>query len=475
MVNEWRDTWELCGGKTPKQWNFTTIESLLEDSKNALAVGVMYPGKNTVDGVPLIKISDVKNGRVTGTPDFLISPQKDDEYKRTRLFGNELLITLVGNPGDCVLVTEDMANWNIARAIAVLRLKDKKLRKWVRLALLSHPAQQFMSSRFNTTVQRTLNLKDIREIVLPIPPTEVRQGITELISAMDDKIELNRRMNETLESMVQALFKSWFVDFDPVIDNALAAGNPIPEPLRARAETRGALGAQRKSLPDEIQKLFPDAFVFDDEMGWIPEGWEVDSIKNRASAIQYGFTQSSSEEIVGPHFLRITDIRGGQVNWPDVPFCEVTESELDKYRILDGDVFVARTGASTGENTYVVEPPNAVFASYLVRFQFDSRGVARFVGQFMRSPRYFNHVQGILGGSAQPNASAQTLASAVTVFPSESVADAFIYDVRTFDLKRSSNQRKSEILTKLRDTLLPKLLSGELRIPDAEKLVADGL
>ena len=74
------------------------------------------------------------------------------------------------------------------------------------------------------------------------------------------------------------MFKSWFVDFDPVIDNALAAGNPIPEPLQTKAQTRKELGDQKKSLPPDIQKLFPDSFQFDEELGWIPDGWEESEV-----------------------------------------------------------------------------------------------------------------------------------------------------------------------------------------------------
>ena len=104
-----------------------------------------------------------------------------------------------------------------------------------------------------------------------------QKAIAHILGTLDDKIELNRQMNATLEAMAQALFKSWFVDFDPVIDNALAAGNSIPEPLQAKAEVRAALGDQRKPLPEAIQKQFPSRFVFSEEMGWIPEGWEVNA------------------------------------------------------------------------------------------------------------------------------------------------------------------------------------------------------
>ena len=131
---------------------------------------------------------------------------------------------------------------------------------------------------------------------------------------------------------------------------------------------------------------------------------------------------------------------------------------------MDGDIFIARTGASTGDNIYAVEPPPAVFASYLIRLQFASRGLGRMVGDFTRTPDYASYVAGNIGGSAQPNASAQTLAGAPMVFPTEDIADAFYRAVRPLDLMRAANDRESRTLANLCDTLLPKLLSGELSV-----------
>jgi type I restriction enzyme, S subunit len=278
---------------------------------------------------------------------------------------------------------------------------------------------------------------------LPViaPPLVEQKAIAAVLGALDDKIELNRRMNATLEAMARALFQSWFVDFDPV---------------RAKLD-----GRQPNGIDEATAALFPAAFQ-DSLLGPIPQGWTVNTIKNRASNIQYGFTQSASEEPIGPHFLRITDIRGGTIDWASVPFCEATEQEREKYRVLDGDIFIARTGASTGDNIYVTEPPPAVFASYLIRVQFASRGVGRLVGEFTRTADYANHISGNIGGSAQPNASAQALAAATLVFPTEQIADSFYLAVRPLDLRRAANDRESRTLATLRDTLLPRLLRGEM-------------
>lgn len=210
-----RAMWELVGGKAPAHWDFTTLEKLLENPKS-VSVGVMYPGSDTKGGVPLIKVSDVKNGVLVEKPDFCISAEVDEEYKRTRLNGTELLITLVGNPGDCILATKEMKGWNVARALAVVRLKNLELREWLRYVLLSRPAKHIIDARLNTTVQKTLNLKDVKELPIPLPPTSERELITKNIRDIEKKLVLNSQTNQTLEQMAQAIFKSWFVDFDPV-------------------------------------------------------------------------------------------------------------------------------------------------------------------------------------------------------------------------------------------------------------------
>ncbi len=287
----------------------------------------------------------------------------------------------------------------------------------------------------------------IRSFEFRLPPIDEQGAIANILGTLDDKIELNRRMNETLEAMARALFKSWFVDFDPV---------------RAKAENRDT------GLAQPIADLFPDSFE-DSELGEIPKGWPVNTIRELASCIQYGLTQSASSDPVGPRFVRITDIQGGRVDWRAVPYCRVTAEEYGRYCIKAGDVLVARTGASTGENIYLSAVPEAVFASYLVRFQFTDQAMARLVGAFMRTPAYFEFVAASCGGSAQPNASAQLLASAKLAAPTVEVARRYREAVSSWDAKALTNASESATLAALRDTLLPKLISGEVRLTHVDR------
>ena len=396
-------------------------------------------------GYPYIAIPQVKQGRIDLSDVRLISPEHFKDWTRkAKPQHYDVVLSRRCNPGETAHVPEGL-DCALGQNLVLLRADGTKLFPPFLRWLVRGPNWWEQVGTFINVgaVFDSLKCADIPNFRLPLPPLAEQKAIAHILGTLDDKIELNRRMNATLEAMARALFQSWFVDFDPV---------------RAKLD-----GRQPPGLDKATAALFPAKFQ-ESPLGPIPHGWTVDTIKNRASNVQYGFTQSSSVNPVGPQFLRITDLRGGNIDWGSVPFCEATEDEREKYRIIDGDIFIARTGASTGDNIYVVEPPLSVFASYLVRIQFASRGYGRVVGQFMRSSDYANHVAGALGGSAQPNASAQALVAANMAFPPSEIAEAYYRLFRPLDLRRAANEREARTLATLRDTLLPKLLSGELSV-----------
>lgn len=153
------------------------------------------------------------------------------------------------------------------------------------------------------------------------------------------------------------------------------------------------------------------------------------------SDVSYGYTESSTTEQVGPKFLRITDIQGGIFDWGKVPFCPASEQDTKKYSLEVGDIVVARTGNSTGENAQVFfPPPPAVFASYLIRFRPDANLVNPFfVGYQLRSERFRQHVHSVRGGSAQPGANAKQLGAFPVQLIARSHQDAVVNMLRALD------------------------------------------
>ena len=438
----------------PSQFSVTDLIT-----ENTLLINDGYRAKNselnTNSGIPFARAGNINNGFQFDDADLF--PKEEIErvgFKKSQ--PGDVLFTSKGTVGRFAYVSEDTPEFVYSPQLCFWRSHDtnKIFPKWLYYWMHSHEFfTQVKAVCSQSDMAEYVSLRDQRSFFINVPDISLQKAIAHILGTLDDKIELNRRTNKTLESIARAIFKSWFVDFDPV---------------RAKRDGKTA----DLSLSPEILDLFPDSFQ-DSELGEIPVGWKVCAISEKTSKIQYGFTQSSTTENIGPRFLRITDIRGGSIDWSHVPYCETTEKDRDKYSIRDKDIFIARTGASTGENIYVVNPPDAVFASYLIRVQFDSDGLGRFAGEFFRSRSYFTYIANNLGGSAQPNANAQTLTGAKTTFPTDDLLDLYFSTVRPFDLARAQNDRESTILSEIRDTLLPKLISGELRIKDAEKFLKD--
>lgn len=266
-----------------------------------------------------------------------------------------------------------------------------------------------------------INRNDLHEMTVTVPSLQKQRQIASILSSLDEKIELNRQTVQTLEAIAQALFKEWFVDYN------------FP----------GATGEMEEG---------------------IPKGWNRTTINKIAGSIQYGYTQSSTQEIVGPKFLRITDIQGGTVNWADVPYCKISNKDFEKYQIKEHDILIARTGASTGENIYIVNPPDAVFASYLIRVQFENSSTACYVGKYLRSKEYFEYIASILSGSAQPNANAQQLTTAEILFPDSKLLEEYFKLINPLDQLKARISEEIQTINSLRDSLLPKLMKGEIKV-----------
>lgn len=172
------------------------------------------------------------------------------------------------------------------------------------------------------------------------------------------------------------------------------------------------------------------------------------TVAEACSAIDYGLTASASNQSSGLKFLRITDIVAGQIDWSTVPYVVVDGGPAKKYRLHDGDIVLARTGASTGVSAYIKNPPPAVFASYLVRLRAKPSFDPRFLAYYLKSERFRQYIRGVLGDkSAQPNASASTMTAAPFRAPRNlSQQRAIAHILGTLDDKIELNRRMNATL-----------------------------
>ena len=176
--------------------------------------------------------------------------------------------------------------------------------------------------------------------------------------------------------------------------------------------------------------------------------WTESRLADACMSIDYGLTASASNCKTGPHFLRITDIVSGYIDWKKVPHVSVDDDMESRYRLYDGDIVIARTGASTGISAYVKNPPKAVFASYLVRLQTKPDFDARFIAYYLKSKKFREFIHGVLGDkSAQPNASAATMTAAPLRVPKNKAEQRAIANILgSLDDKIELNRRMNGTL-----------------------------
>ncbi|EFQ02645.1 restriction endonuclease subunit S [Escherichia coli] len=330
------------GFKLPLGWNCKKLVDCTKEGN--ISYGIVQPGQHQEDGIGIIRVNNIQNGNIYIDDVLKVSHEIESKFAKTRLEGGEVLLTLVGSTGISAITTKALQGWNVARAVAVIKPCDEISAEWIHICLQSPFTKYFLDSRANTTVQKTLNLKDVKEIPLPIPPHEERVSLEKIYFNFENRINLNIKINKILEEMSQNLFKSWFVDFDPVVDNALDAGNPIPEALQSRAELRQKVrnSADFKPLPAEIRSLFPSEFE-ETELGWMPKGWQIKSLDHIANfqnglALQK-FRPKNMEDDYLP-VLKIADLRAGQITNDERARTDISDS----CKVYDGDMIFSWSG-----------------------------------------------------------------------------------------------------------------------------------
>lgn len=171
--------------------------------------------------------------------------------------------------------------------------------------------------------------------------------------------------------------------------------------------------------------------------------------------ITYGYTASATSENTGVKFLRITDIVPSRIDWESVPFCKISPSDLDKYQIREGDIVIARTGATTGYNKTIKQLPYpAVYASYLIKYDLDRlKADSAFVGYVLQASNWYEYVDAIAGGSAQPGANAKQLGSYPFILPSLPEQKAIASVLSSLDDKIDLLHRQNKTLEAMAETL----------------------
>ena len=431
------------------EWSSATVGDLFE-----LATGYAFKSADFKrSGVPVIKIKNVKAGRFSKQGLSYVDARFLHERSDKIAQEYDLLISMSGNRHDGspetwvgkVCLFSESAAFLINQRVAALRLKKDKLadvRFFGFLLSSMHYQERFIAIATSSGGQANLSPDQILGEPVYYPDLVNQRRIGDLLGSLDDKIDLNRRMNETLEAMARAIFKDWFVDFGPT---------------RAKAEGRASY------LAAEIWDLFPDALDGEDK----PEGWSFAPLTALAEMNPESWSRKNTPEEV--KYVDLANTKWGTIEatqrfpWQDAP-------SRAKRVLQPGDTIVGMVRPSNGSFAFLSDSGLTGSTGFAVLRPRQSR-YTELVFLSATAPENIKRLAKLADGAAYPAVRPDVVGATEVAFCGDAVAFSFSALVSPIFGRMESNKRENLTLAQTRDLLLPKLMSGEIRLSKAEKVV----
>ena len=406
------------------------------------------------EGAPVISVGEIREGYLEiGAKTPRVSSETIERLPRFLLQENDIVFGRKGSTHRNAIIKKEEEGYFLGSDGIRLRVNGKSIcPRYLSYQLRGGKAVSWLKSNSEGTTMPSLNQDILSRFPITLLPIVDQKAIAHILGSLDDKIELNRKTNETLEAMAKVLFQSWFVDFDPV---------------RAKAEGRPT------GLPEEISDLFPDSFE-ESELGEIPRGWRVAPVGDVVESVG-GSTPSTSE----PNYWE-----GGEHYWATPKDL----SSLSEPFLLDTAKKITAAGVQrissgilpAGTVLLSSRAPVGYIAVACVPISINQGFIALKAAADMPTAYLLNWcVENIqqfkdrATGTTFPEISKAAFRPIPMLIPGAPAIQAFARKTQAIYEAIVANMKEVELLAIARDTLLPKLISGELRIPEAEKLVSD--
>lgn len=415
------------------------MSEIKEHMLGNIAEFIDYRGKTplkTTSGVPLITAKIVKNGFIQAPNEFI---SKEDYLKwMTRGFPKvgDVVLTTEAPLGEVAQIKD--ASFALAQRIITIRGKERLLDNgYLKYFLQSTIGQHRLKERETGTTVTGIKSSELKKVIISAPSFDSQKSISEILSSLDDKIELNNKINQELESLAQLLFKRWFVDFEFPNEN----GEPY------------------KSSGGKME---------DSELGEIPKGWKLDKLEKIVTKSHTGADAITRAPIVdydtGIKCARVGDLtnKRSYLNWA---FCKINPQDYERHKLEEGDIIVTRT-ATLGINQLVRKSIDAVCNNGLIRLKLDKKVChPNFVFIQLQSDSYKEYIERISGDSStRPNMQMDYLLDFKIILPESSLVIKFSELLNNIYNQIDACKLENEALVNTRDALLPKLISGELQI-----------
>ena len=431
----------------PEEWNITTLGEVCSQGGGGIQTGPfgsqLHASDYVDEGIPSIMPANIGDNRISEEGIARITTEDADRLSKYLVQDGDIVYSRRGDVEKCALVRKHEDGWLCGTGCLRVRPGNGVVDPLFCSYVLSHPeSREWISRHAVGATMPNLNTQILSEVPFLLPALPEQKAIAHILGTLDDKIELNRKSNETLEGIAKALFKSWFVDFDPV---------------RAKAEGR------LTGLSDEICELFPNSFE-ESELGEIPSRWKVSTLgeENEIVMGQSPPGHTYNEEGIGlPFYQGRSDFGfrhpGERVYCSEPSRLAAEGSTLMSVRAPVGSINMASKTCCVGRGVASIksEQGNHAYTYYLM----DS------IQDLFET---YNSEGTVFGAINKKDLSAIEV-----VRTSKDLEQEFERFASQIDHRISLSLAESASLTALRDALLPRLISGELRVPDAEKMLEE--
>jgi type I restriction enzyme S subunit len=442
-------------------WELTTLGEACLRSGGDIQTGPfgsqLHASDYVMDGIPSIMPQNIGDNRVVETGIARISPEDALRLARYRVRVGDIVYSRRGDVEKRALIRRPEDGWLCGTGCLRVRFGDGTVIPEYASYYLGDPrVREWVVRHAHGATMPNLNTEILSGLPFLVPPLPEQRAIVRILGPLDDKIELNRRMNGTLEAMAQALFTSWFIDFSPV-----------------RAKTEG----RDPGLPTHLADMFPDSFE-DSELGEIPGGWRVGPLGSIADVAIGG---DWGQDLPGPDDITVRCLRGVDLDalrrtgWSDAPRRHISRVSLEKRRPQAVDVLVEGSGEcgrslAFSDALTTVYPEPVIYSNFCKRLTTPSAATSVFVQYLLNGLVETGEMKAFVTGTAMPNLDHKGLLAGLTlVVPPDPVLNAFAAFADS--IRRRLFSAESRTLAALRDTLLPKLVSGEIRVPQVERIL----
>ncbi|MDM2871923.1 MULTISPECIES: restriction endonuclease subunit S [Citrobacter] len=453
-------------------WATVSIDDIKSPEKYSCVggpFGSSLSQKHYVDsGVPVIRGTNLAGDIFSESGFVFVSPDKAKELQRNMAFRGDIVFTQRGTLGQVALIPEDSIyeRYIVSQSQMKLTVNPKQADAYfIYTYFRTNEAKALIENNAIVGGVPHINLGILKEFKLRLPPLSEQKRISEVSKSIDNKINLNRQINQTLEQMSQTLFKSWFVDFDPVIDNALDAGNPIPEPLQSHAELRQKVrnSADFKPLPADIRALFPAEFE-ETELGWVPKNWHIRDFSDIAVLIKKNI---KSDDICDDiHYIGLEHLERKHIFITS--YGNGSDVSSNKSAFNKGDLLFGKLRPYF--HKVAITPFSGICSTDILVFRAKEKFYKSFMAMYAFTDEFVAYANLRSTGTRMPRAEAKDLLKYKIILPNKNILEKFELLLEGYWTKGQLNNNENEQLTALRDTLLPKLISGELSLEDLPNL-----